>query len=210
VATPRHAMWRRHAVATRWRRHATLVLVVLAVALAAAFAVPQSRGAILRFLHLGGVTIQFVGRLPSAQERPLSADLGGLATRAEAERALGRPLLLPRLHPQPPLHLRDRIVSLVYAAHGKPVLLSEFALGPYVFKKLIGGATSVTPVEVAGGQGLWLSGAEHAVLFARVPPRLAGNVLLWERGALTLRLEGHGLTLQEALKLADAISPGMR
>jgi len=207
VATPRHARWRRHA--TGWRRHTAVALAALAVAVAAAFAVPQSRAAILRFLDLGGVTIEFVDRLPAARERPLSADLGPVVTRAEAEAALGRPLLVPHLQPLPPLHLRNRVVSLVFAEHGEPVLLSEFAFGSFFFKKLVGGSTSVVPVVVHGDSGLWLSGAEHAVFFTTVPPRLAGNVLIWQDGDLTLRIEGRRLTEAQALDLADAIYPGM-
>ena len=194
----------------RRRRRRLLTAAALgAVALAAAFAVPQSRGAILRFLHLGGVTIHFVDRLPSVQERPLSADLGPVATPAEAAAALGRRPLLPRVTPPPPLHLRNRVVSVVFTLRGEPVLLSEFAFGPYAVKKLVGGATIVTPVRIGASEGFWLSGAEHAVSFTAVPPRLAGNVLLWQRGDLTLRLEGRRLTQKDALDLADSIYPGM-
>lgn len=193
----------------RGRRRLLAAAALSAAALAAAFAVPQSRGAILRFLHLGGVTIRFVDRLPSVQERPLGADLGPVATPAEAAHALGRRPLLPRLAIPPPLHLRNRVVSVVFVLRGEPVLLSEFAFGPYAVKKLVGGATSVTPVRVGASEGFWLSGAEHAVSFTAVPPRLAGNVLVWQRGDLTLRLEGRRLTQKEALDLADSIYPGM-
>ena len=61
----------------RGSRRPLFAAVALAlVALAAAFAVPQSRGAILRFLHLGGESIQFVETLPPAGTRPLDAGLG--------------------------------------------------------------------------------------------------------------------------------------
>src|SRR5512136_1470710 len=65
--------------------------LLVAVAVALVFAVPQSRGAILRFLHLGGVTVEVVDTLPSAQERPLAAGLGPVVTAAEAQRFLGAP-----------------------------------------------------------------------------------------------------------------------
>src|SRR5204863_2740785 len=53
------------------RRLAIVAAVALAAAaLAAAFAVPQSRSAILRFFHLRGVTVERVGTLPRAQELP--------------------------------------------------------------------------------------------------------------------------------------------
>src|SRR5256885_16974393 len=62
----------------RSRRPLYAAIALVLVGLAAAFAVPQSRGAILRFLHLGGQTIQVVDTLPPAQERPLAERLGSL------------------------------------------------------------------------------------------------------------------------------------
>src|SRR5919201_3159276 len=95
----------------RRRARWPLAVAVALAAVAAAFAVPQSRGAILRFLHLGAVTIERVGRLPAAEERPLGAGLGPVVTPAVASAQLGRPLLIPDLHPLPPLHLAEaRIV----------------------------------------------------------------------------------------------------
>ena len=63
---------------------APIAVALALVALAAAFAVPQSRGAILRFLHLGGETIEFVDTLPPAEERPLVAGLGPVVSTASA------------------------------------------------------------------------------------------------------------------------------
>src|SRR5689334_13620113 len=68
----------------RHRRSVALAIAVVAVALAAAFAVPQSRGAILRFFGLGAVRVEFVDRLPAAQERPLAASLGPTVSMAVA------------------------------------------------------------------------------------------------------------------------------
>ena len=102
-------------------RRPLLVAVAVALvvaALAAAFAVPQSRGAILRFLHLGGVTVEIVDTLPSAQERPLAAGLGPVVTAADARRYLGATPLVPPLDPSPPLHYADGVVSAVFADRG--------------------------------------------------------------------------------------------
>ena len=46
------------------RRRWPLVAAIALAAVAAAFAVPQSRGAILRFFHIGADKIQFVDTLP--------------------------------------------------------------------------------------------------------------------------------------------------
>src|SRR5438067_8714680 len=108
----RGAAWRRHPA---WRRGLVLACAVVVVALAAAFAVPQSRGAILRFLHLGGITVERVDRLPPAQERPLGADIGRVVSPQEAERALGGTLLLPPLDSTPELHLQNGgFVSILF------------------------------------------------------------------------------------------------
>src|SRR5882757_6788981 len=71
--------------AARRRRGPALVLAFVALAaVVAAFAVPQSRGAILRFFHLGAATIVRVDRLPPAEERPLSAGIGPVVSLAKA------------------------------------------------------------------------------------------------------------------------------
>lgn len=188
-------------------RRPLIVAVALAIAaLAAAFAVPQSRGAILRFLHLGGATIEFVGTLPPAQEAPLSSNLGPTVSEPDARALLARHLLLPSLTPQAPLHAQSQIVSLLFLVRGQKVLLSEANTGSAVFlKKLATSATTATTVQVGPDPGIWLSGARHVVYFPAAPPRLAGNVLIWQHGPLTLRLEGHNLTETDALELAVAL-----
>ena len=60
----------------RSRRWIAVAAVAVALAIGAAFAVPQSRSAILRFFHLGGVSVERVETLPPAEQRPLAAALG--------------------------------------------------------------------------------------------------------------------------------------
>ena len=61
-------------------------------------------------------------------------------------------------------------------------------------------------VNLAGGQGLWVTG-EHSIVLAPaeegepITLRVTGNVLLWQRGDLTLRLETT-LDLPSALSIA--------
>src|SRR5256885_16552602 len=61
----------------RRRRPLVPALAVLAVALAAAFAVPPARTAILRFFHIGGETVERVKVLPPARHRSPVAGLAG-------------------------------------------------------------------------------------------------------------------------------------
>ena len=182
------------------RRRRLLVAVAVAVlAIAVALAVPQARSSILRFLHIGGVTIQRVSTLPPAQERPLSAGLGQPVRAAEAESALGTPFRGPR----GTLYARDGIVSTVLTAP-EPVLLSEFGSAGVV-KKFV--SSQVERVQISPGvQGFWISGEEHVVFFFPVAsPRLAGNTLVWVSGNVTFRLEGRTLTQKRALELARSI-----
>jgi hypothetical protein len=181
-------------LAPRRRRRLLLAVAVVLVAVAAAFGVPESRGAILRFLGFGSVRIELVQELPNAQERPLSAGLGPVVSRSQ----LKQRVLLPPLTRMPPLHRSYDVVSLVFEYRGEPVLLSEVpGADPMVLKKVAAEATRIVPV----GHGLWLTGARHVFLFPGAPPRLAGNVLLWQRDGLTLRLEGRKLALADAVAL---------
>ena len=68
-----------------WRQVA-FALAILAVAIAAAFAVPQARTTILRWFHLNGVTVERVDTLPEAQERAKAGGLGRRLTLDQAQR----------------------------------------------------------------------------------------------------------------------------
>jgi len=83
-----------------------------------------------------------------------------------------------------------------------------------VAKKFAAEATRVAPVTVDGARGLWIEGGPHVLVLRRpdgsydtTTLRLAGNTLLWEHGALTLRLEGR-FTLAEAMRVARSIPSG--
>jgi hypothetical protein len=188
-----------------WRRPLLVAVAVSVVGLAAAFAIPQSRGAILRFFGFGAVRVEFVSKLPAAQERPLGSDLGRAVSPPAARQLLGQAPLLPPLASPPPLHASDRIVSLLFVVEGAPVLLSEMNTGSGVFLKKIAGAGTVQWVQVGSEPALWFAGGQHVVVFPQAPPRLAGHVLVWQQGKLTLRLEGANLTLAEAKKIAGEL-----
>ena len=191
-----------------WRRRGVAVAAaVVAVALGAVFAVPESRGAILRFFGLGAVRVELVGRLPAAEERPLASGLGPPVSTAAARDVLGRPPLEPPFTPRPTLHARDGVVSLLFVHEGEPALLSELGSpGPWL-KKIALTSTSVRPVRVGNDPAIWIAGGRHVVVFPQAAPRLAGPVLVWQHGSLTLRLESAGLTLHEALTLAARLRP---
>lgn len=117
----------------------------------------------------------------------------------------------------------DGEVTLVWApAAGLPptqiagvgVLVSQFVgrLDGGFFSKVVGPGTTVEPVTVGGAPGFWLAGDPHQFLYTdahgnvlSASVRLAGNVLLWQRGTVTLRLES-GLGRDAAIALASTFS----
>src|SRR5262245_25180945 len=185
----------------RWLRPVAIALAVLVVAVAAAFAVPPARTAILDWLGLRHVSIVRVDDLPETSPI-VRLDLGRPVTRAQA------PLwtLVPEDEPDK-IFVDDGTVSLVWGDPGRPrLLLTEFQ-GQAFIEKLIQPDTRVEPVTVNGRPGAWLE-EPHVVMFRDQKgqlrddsARLAGKTLLWEHGELTLRLEGD-LTKEQALRIA--------
>jgi hypothetical protein len=192
---------------SRRRRAAVLVLAALAAALAVAFAVPPARSAILRFFHLQGVRIELVDELPEVRtSAPL--DLGAPISLAIAQRTTGFRPLTSRLLGSPDRAMWDGTQLWLVYGHTR-LLVSQFRAHGLsdVIRKAIEPRTRIDPVIVNGRQGYFLSGTSHFLYLAptgivreeRV--RLARDVLLWEQGPLTLRLEGD-LTLAQALRIA--------
>ncbi|HLM36286.1 MAG TPA: hypothetical protein VK287_00710 [Gaiellaceae bacterium] len=198
-----------------WRLVA-VAFAVLAVAVGAAFAVPQARTTILKWFHLRGVTIERVETLPSAAERSQAGGLGRPLSPDQAARVVGFQLALPpRTNPSRVYVLEGALASVVLRAEGRPLLLSEYRSGNVdLLKKSVGGKTVIEPVRVSGEPGLWLEGGPHTLTyfnqrgeFRQRTVKIRGNVLLWVDGELTLRLEGE-LTKAEALRIGRLIRSG--
>src|SRR5205814_6335584 len=60
----------------RWVRPTVFALAAGVLALGIALAVPPARSAILKFFHIGSVTVERVDTLPPAQTRPFATGLG--------------------------------------------------------------------------------------------------------------------------------------
>jgi hypothetical protein len=197
-----------------WRA-AALAFAVVALAIAVAFAVPPARSAILRFFHLGGASVELVDTLPQARERSQARGLGRPLPLSQAEARVGFDLLLPPLDREPgrAYVIGDSVATVLLRSHGRTVLLSEFPSsgGEESLKKLALNATVIASVEIRGRPGLWLEGVPHVLTwidrdtgYHERPILVRGNVLLWVRGDLTLRLEGR-LSKAQALELARSI-----
>jgi hypothetical protein len=192
TTTPRRYM--------HWQRVAVIAVLVLAVALGAAMAVPDARTAILRFFGLESVTIVRVSELPPAG--PANVFNSDPVTLEQAEQLLGFRPLLPDVGPPDAIRI-SRLADLVVIVYGRDrarLRLTELNYG--AVEKFVLGPQRVERVRVGRYPGVWIEG-RHVVQFAQGLPQLAGNTLLWEQAGLTLRLEGR-LTKEQALRIAES------
>jgi hypothetical protein len=165
-------------------------LVALAVA-GALFAIPQTRAAILDLFRIGGVEVRRVETQPRAPVRP--AALGREVSLATALSNVDFPLLAPR---DPfTAYVDGPMVNLRWKRYVLTQWRGEQL--PYA-QKQVGPRSQTVGVEVRGTTGLWITGARHEIIY-RDPAtdqivaksrRLVGNVLIWEAGGVTYRLEG--------------------
>jgi hypothetical protein len=190
-----------------WRRPLIFAVALGLVAFGIAMAVPDARSAILRFFHIGSVSIERVETLPPAQQRPLTAGLGTPMSRAAAESEAGLRMRLPKGVHSTQYYVRPGLIATLFRVEGEPVLLVEFQ-GDQVSltKKFAGSETRVEPAAI-GEFGLWLTGGRHVMRWSsgELETRLAGNVLLWLQDERTYRLEG-ALSKEKMLELGRQIT----
>ena len=183
------------------RRWLVPALAVVAAA-GALLAIPQTRAAIFDLLRIGGVEVRRVETQPRAPVRP--PVLGREVSFATAQTVVDFPLLAPR---DPFTAFVDgRMVNLRW----KRYVLSQWRGEQLPFaQKQVGPGSQTAGVSVRGATGLWITGARHEIIY-RDPTsgqivaksrRLAGNVLIWEAGGVTYRLEG-GRTVADARAVA--------
>jgi hypothetical protein len=216
-----------------WRRLAVAGLAAVLLAAAVLVASPGTREAVARRLGLRGIGVELGGPPPptvtTAPGARLDLGLGERVTLEEARRRVGFPVLVPGAGG---LERPDAVfvseadpaggrVDLVWGARpGLPasaftdagLLITQFQGEPTPeFIKKVAGAGLVEFVEVGGEPGYWFSGEPHfftyrdaAGNFREEQTRLAGNTLIWQRGALTLRLEGE-LSKEEAIRIAESM-----
>ena len=194
----------------RVRRRSLALGIALAVLLAGtAAAIPSVRHAVERVFGINGAVVERVPTLPKAAVGTLH--LGRRIPVSDARHAASFTALLP-----------PSGVSAAYVANDVPggrvsltsgrLLVTEFrgTSRPFILKMIAVG-TRVVRTTVGGQSAAYLEGAPHDVFFldADGKPRsddvrLAGNVLLWQRGSLTLRIEG-ARSLSDALALARSL-----
>ena len=196
----------------RSRRTTAIALAVLLFACATVAAVPATRNAVLEALGLRGATIERRERLP-ADARPQPLDLGPRTTIDTARRELGFTPLVPAPLGEPDgVHGDGEALTLDYQTRPR-ILITQFRgdVHPDYAGKIGSQATSLERLEVDGDRAVWVSGAPH-FFFYRDPDgavqerslRMAGNVLLVERGNLLVRVEGD-LRREQAVRIARSL-----
>ena len=201
------------------RRPAVAVALAVLVALAAAFAVPQARTAILRVLGIGGVRVELVDELPPLAPRSDLSLLGPPLTFAEARQRFHGPLPVPdpaALGAPDEIRVLDEPEQVSYVWREPPGirLLVSVISGRFVgagFVKVLGPDTGVREVSVDGRRALWITGQAHGFGLEGVDGtqgfvelRLAGNALLVEDDGITIRVEGD-LSLDRAIDVVRAL-----
>jgi hypothetical protein len=203
----------------RWldRPRLVLALAVLVAAFGAVLAAsPGARSGFLEIFGIEGAVVTRVERLPAVAPSQSLDGLGARVTVAEARRRAGFALVEPEGlgTPDAVYFKAPGMVSFVYGRDPDVRLIFSQIVGRLeeaFVKKLAGEGTQVRFVTVEGEPGLFLTGEPHFFTyvsrygnFEEEAVYLARDVLLWERGPLTLRLEGE-LGQKEALELARGV-----
>jgi hypothetical protein len=196
---------------------------------------PSARDAVAGWIGLRGAKILVVPTVTPLPSPPIGRglDLGYPVSLAEARREVPYGVVVPKdaiLGDPDEVYVRTGFitdqVSLVYRSRpgfppasltGAAVLMSEFQGRTdegFLEKTIVGTRTTLEAVTVGGEPGFWLAGEPHQLTYidSKGRPvgdrvRLAGNVLLWQRGSLTLRLEGGPtFTKEQALAIAESVA----
>ena len=166
---------------------------------------------------------------PSGGGLGASLSLGRLLSLADARTSVDWPVLVPTLpNLGPPAETwldgsgHAAAVSFVWPGDPTRPAVPESSIGLLLTQfrgyvdaerlgKTLGPDSRILPVVVNGEQGFWISGALHALEYPDAGDglgqdhvRLAGDVLIWTRGSVTLRLEIAG-NLEDALRIAESV-----
>jgi len=213
-----------------WQPIAATAVLVVAVFVGSLVAFPTVRQTVADWLGLRGIGITVVPSLSPIPTQHGALQLGAPMSLDEARAAVSWPILLPD---DPALGAPDEVyvdrsalasgtVSLVWSARpgypaasttGAGLLVTELRarIDERFFQKVIGPGTTIEGVHVGAQPGYWISGQPHELFLLDehgnpIPQRIrvAGNVLMWEVGDVTLRVES-ALTKDEALRVGSSI-----
>lgn len=228
----RDAFSRRRATPRRILAVAATIALLLVATIAA---IPDTRESVAGWLGIRGVLITTEmtatpDPIPSAQHLQLGPGYELDEARRQVEYT---PLGLPEELLGPPNEVRvtssipgGQIAYLYETGNDLPeteiagigLLLTQFRAELVTFnagKGVNPEETTVEEMTVNGERAIWIEGAPHSVEFSYTAAgpesemetiRLAGNVLLWEHGDLTMRLEAE-ISRERAIEIAESLEP---
>jgi hypothetical protein len=196
----------------RPRRPLAIAVVVGALLVGTAAAVPPVRHAIERVFGLNGAVVVRVPRLPPVRHATgQHLNLGRRISVSDAAHAASFRALVPPRGVVAAYISAEPAGGRVTLVIGRSLLIEFRGRPTPVIYKVIGPSTRVRRVRVNGGAGLYIYRAPHVVLFAddhgniqTDAVRLQGSVLLWAQGRLILRIE-HAGSLAHAIALARSL-----
>jgi hypothetical protein len=230
----RLARWIRPTAGARgrraWQPVAAAIALVLTVFIGSLVAFPTVRETVADWLGLRGIGITIVPSLSPLPTRHGALALGAPMSLEQARATVDWPILVPddpALGPPDEVYVDRTVlgggaVSLVWSARpgypaasttGAGLLITELKarIDERYFQKVLGPGTTVERVHVGAAPGYWISGEPHELIvvdargdavFQQV--RLAGDVLMWEAGDVTVRVES-ALTRDDAIRLGSSI-----
>jgi hypothetical protein len=196
----------------RWGRRRALAIALAALLLTGAAVAASSLDLV------PGVRVQRVQQLPAIPYTEPPA-YGAPTTLEDARRAVPFEITLPDGLGTHDALLLDHdgsgsgVVTAIYGGDDDArLVVTQWAGGPVLFDKLLTYDASAQFVDVDGAPGIWIEDDQHAVFYGglgsedRVGGYLSGNVLVWQRGSVTYRIEA-GVSRDEALELARSLRP---
>jgi hypothetical protein len=196
----------------RSRRVRAAVAAIVAVVVGAV-AVPPVRAAVADLFGFGGVLVrEEPGPAPSTAPAPPGAT-SDLSLAEAADLVPFRPAVPTALGDADGVEVSAdrRVLSLTWETADGTVRLDQIgARLDYAFAK---SATGVAFVTVGGDFALWFPEPHEVVVLEpdgtarHESARLAGHTLIWERGTVTMRLEGD-LTRARAVAVAETVRDG--
>lgn len=215
-----------------WQRRLLIAAAIVVVVLVAALGVPESRSAIAKWMGLGGIRIEFVDRLLDRDDRveiDSSLIVGEEIGTNEDAFGNGRTVFgLSEIEPERVFWRAEgeaEMLTLLYlpseslpeiGGTGVGVLLMhiETPADFYFLVKESWTKGEGTVVTVNGIDGYWVETGNliavpydpKGVYGLDAVSRPTGNVLLWQSGGITYRLETN-LDRDAAIELAESLVP---
>lgn len=174
---------------------------------------PDARAAVVRLLSFAGIELLDEpspapggdGRLPGERNRSLAQPRAEVNFTVSAPTRVGEPSRVT-------VSDRGRVVRLSYGTASGVIRIDQFADlgGPFLAKFI--DPRNADDVRVDGGHGYWIRRPHDIAYVDRdgqvqdETVRLAARTLLFQRGEVTIRLEG-AQTRDEAVSLAETFEP---